>query len=70
MEVLSKIIGQRMNVSQAVSSGRIYSDLTTVYYDGSYPAAQLLCKSKVKRPQTSADPEDPDFELWTPGSEA
>ena len=24
----------------------------------------------AQRPQTSADPEDPDFGLWTPGSEA
>jgi len=24
----------------------------------------------AQRPQTSADPEDPDFGLWNPGSEA
>jgi len=24
----------------------------------------------AQKPQTSADPEDPDFGLWTPGSEA
>ena len=24
----------------------------------------------AQRPQTSADPEDPDFGLWTPGSKA
>jgi len=27
-------------------------------------------ESYAKRAQTSADPEDPDFGLWTPGSEA
>jgi len=27
-------------------------------------------ESYAQREQTSADPEDPDFGLWTPGSEA
>jgi len=27
-------------------------------------------ESYAQRAQTSADPEDPDFGLWTPGSEA
>jgi len=27
-------------------------------------------KKCTQRAQTSADPEDPDFGLWTPGSEA
>ena len=27
-------------------------------------------KKCTQREQTSADPEDPDFGLWTPGSEA
>jgi len=30
----------------------------------------LLVTRYAQRPQTSADPEDPDFGLWTPGSEA
>jgi len=30
-----------------------------------------VCKTRrTQRAQTSADPEDPDFGLWTPGSEA
>jgi len=32
---------------------------------------QTIYKTRyAQRPQTSADPEDPDFGLWTPASEA
>ena len=33
MEVLLKIIGQKTNISEAVASPRLYSDMTTVIYE-------------------------------------
>jgi len=33
MEVLLKIIGQKTNISEAVSSPRLYSNMTTVIYE-------------------------------------
>ena len=33
-------------------------------------ARNIVTRRYAQRAQTSADPEDPDFGLWTPGSEA
>ena len=38
MEVLLKILGQRMNVTEAVVFSRLYADMTTVSYYGKYSA--------------------------------
>jgi len=46
-----------------------HKDLTYISFVISYELL-LQQESYALRAQTSADPEDPDFRLWTPGSEA
>ena len=48
-------------------------ELITTPYPKDTPQIPINCISEqesTQRAQTSADPEDPDFGLWTPGSEA
>jgi len=45
MEVLLKILGQRMNVTEAVVFSRLYADMTTVSYYGTCSAVSDVFSS-------------------------
>jgi len=52
--------------------GHLHNDLLSVEWELNQSINELINESTryAQRVQTSADPEDPDFRLWTPRPEA